>query len=161
MADIRLRAHGQTNQVIGHFAGLPKRLRNAIIEGTEEATDILYRHSVDTIRKGEGRDAGGTDRIPTWQTIRKEVHPTTRGAQGNVWSDDPVAEGLNKGVPPHTILPRNARALRFETGGRVVYAKRVEHPGFAGDNWVARARESAERDVRRLYDSRVERAIRE
>jgi hypothetical protein len=30
---------------------------------------------------------------------------------------------------PHVIEPRNAKALRFIIGGRVVFARRVHHPG--------------------------------
>lgn len=30
---------------------------------------------------------------------------------------------------PHLIVPRMARALRFEVGGGVIYAMRVRHPG--------------------------------
>lgn len=36
---------------------------------------------------------------------------------------------LDEGVRPHTIRPRNAKALRFVVGGRVVFAKVVHHPG--------------------------------
>lgn len=35
----------------------------------------------------------------------------------------------HEGTRPHAILPRRARALRFKQGGRVVYARRVFHPG--------------------------------
>jgi len=34
------------------------------------------------------------------------------------------------GTRPHEILPHRARALRFDIEGRVIFAKRVYHPGF-------------------------------
>ncbi len=39
---------------------------------------------------------------------------------------------VNDGTAPHIIYPRNARFLRFEIQGKVIYAKRVRHPGFTG-----------------------------
>ena len=33
------------------------------------------------------------------------------------------------GTEPHTIVPKNAKALRFEVGGEVVFAMKVNHPG--------------------------------
>ncbi|WP_280329602.1 HK97 gp10 family phage protein [Nocardia wallacei] len=41
------------------------------------------------------------------------------------------ARFIEEGTRPHVIRPRNARALRFEIGGRVVFAQRVNHPGTA------------------------------
>lgn len=150
MADIRVRTSGEVNHVIGHIKGLPQRLQYAIIEGTAEATDILYRHAYSTIRKRTGETA---------RTIQKSVRPTTRGAHGEVWSDSLVAEGLDKGVPPHDIVARPGGSLRFEKGGRIIFAKRVHHPGYAGDRWVARSAEAADEEVARLYNSRIERAL--
>ena len=36
---------------------------------------------------------------------------------------------VHDGARPHVIRPKNARALRFEIGDRVVFARRVNHPG--------------------------------
>ena len=35
----------------------------------------------------------------------------------------------HEGTKPHLILPDNGRILRFNVSGRVVYAKKVAHPG--------------------------------
>lgn len=35
----------------------------------------------------------------------------------------------HEGTKPHRITPENGRLLRFNVGGRVVYAKKVMHPG--------------------------------
>lgn len=39
------------------------------------------------------------------------------------------AAAVNDGTRPHIIRPRQAQALRFVIGGRVVFAKVVHHPG--------------------------------
>lgn len=35
----------------------------------------------------------------------------------------------HEGTRPHRILPENGRVVRFNVGGKVVYAKKVMHPG--------------------------------
>lgn len=41
----------------------------------------------------------------------------------------PYAASVHEGARPHVIRPRFARALRFEIGGQVVFARKVNHPG--------------------------------
>lgn len=43
----------------------------------------------------------------------------------------PHALFINEGTKPHVILPKNVPFLRFVVGGRVVFAKKVNHPGTA------------------------------
>lgn len=42
----------------------------------------------------------------------------------------------NDGSDPYEIYPRTAKALRFEIGGEVIYAKSVSHPGIAGTHYI-------------------------
>jgi hypothetical protein len=51
---------------------------------------------------------------------------------------------LNDGTRPHEIVPRNAKALRFETDGKVVFAARAQHPGTAPDPFFDHGVERAE-----------------
>lgn len=41
----------------------------------------------------------------------------------------PYAGYVEHGTKPHIITPRNGSFLRFVVGGKVVYARRVRHPG--------------------------------
>lgn len=43
------------------------------------------------------------------------------------------------GSKAHLIEPRDASVLRFEVGGVVVYATRVNHPGTTGSKYLERA----------------------
>jgi len=47
-----------------------------------------------------------------------------------------IIEFLNDGTKPHTIEPKNAKALRFVIDGKVVFAKKVEHPGIEARKFV-------------------------
>lgn len=49
--------------------------------------------------------------------------------------DTDYARYVAEGTRPHVIRPRRARALRFTTGGRVVYAAKVNHPGTRPIPW--------------------------
>ena len=54
---------------------------------------------------------------------------TAGGTSVAIGSDNPVAAFIEHGTRPHTIAARNARALRFNTSGGVVFARSVQHPG--------------------------------
>lgn len=48
---------------------------------------------------------------------------------GSVTANTDYALYVHEGTRPHLIRPKRAKALRFEVGGRVVFAKLVRHPG--------------------------------
>lgn len=58
---------------------------------------------------------------------------------GGVSAGAPYAGFVHEGTRPHVIRPRRARALRFEIGGRVVFAQRVNHPGYRGNAFLRNA----------------------
>ncbi|WP_203236860.1 hypothetical protein [Nocardia panacis] len=60
--------------------------------------------------------------------MRTEVFATARYAK---WVHD--------GTAPHTIVPRRAQVLRFEVGGHIVFARRVQHPGYRGNAFLSSA----------------------
>ena len=57
----------------------------------------------------------------------------------SVRSDLPYALNHHEGTRPHAITPNSQRLLRFKVGGKVVYARRVNHPGTIGNPYLARA----------------------
>lgn len=56
-----------------------------------------------------------------------------------VGSDLEYAAAVHDGTRPHQIRPKTARALRFRIGGRIVYARVVNHPGTRGKPFLDRA----------------------
>lgn len=48
---------------------------------------------------------------------------------GSVEATASYAAAVHEGSHPYVIRPRNASVLRFEVGGRTVFAKMVRHPG--------------------------------
>ena len=56
-----------------------------------------------------------------------------------VGSDLEYAAYVNDGTRPHIIRPRSKQVLRFNVGGRVVYARVVNHPGTRGTKFLDKA----------------------
>ena len=62
--------------------------------------------------------------------------------------DAPYAAVVEFGSRPHPIFPRHAQALRFEVGGRVVFARYVRHPGTRAQLVIRRALDTVTRKIR-------------
>jgi hypothetical protein len=71
--------------------------------------------------------------------IDTRIEEGPRGLQGVITCDHPAVRYVLDGTRPHIIVPRRAKALRFEAGGSIVFAKRVRHPGTRPNNFLARA----------------------
>lgn len=61
---------------------------------------------------------------------------TARGQVVTVGSPLDYAYVHHEGSRPHQIIARGGRVLRFNEGGRVVYARQVNHPGFRGKKYL-------------------------
>ncbi|MFD5788567.1 hypothetical protein ACFWH1_18335 [Streptomyces sp. NPDC127037] len=70
----------------------------------------------------------------TWKVI-----DGPKGLEGVIVCDHPAVRYVLNGTRPHIIRPRRRKALRFEVGGRVVFAKLVHHPGTKPNNFLKRA----------------------
>lgn len=65
--------------------------------------------------------------------LRRSIH-MRQGLQGRVQyvavgSNLNYAEAHHEGTRAHRIDPRGGRIMRFNVGGTVVYARRIDHPG--------------------------------
>lgn len=80
------------------------------------------------VRSGELRDSIGSSLSTTASSVRLEAFATARHARF-----------VHDGTRPHVIRARNARALRFQVGGRTVFARQVQHPGTKATNFLSAA----------------------
>lgn len=77
----------------------------------------------------------------------RRVRISTTGSRfsATVEYTQPYGEMLDQGTRPHVIRPRRARVLRFVSGGRVVYTRRVNHPGTRKHRgWFSRPTSAAD-----------------
>lgn len=77
--------------------------------------------------------------------LRASIGPATYSRTWTLRPQATIAVGVDyagyvhDGTRPHTIRPRQAQALRFVVGGRVVYARVVHHPGTRARPFLDRA----------------------
>jgi hypothetical protein len=61
------------------------------------------------------------------------------------------------GTRPHTITPRRGKVLRFQAGGRTVFARSVQHPGTAGRYYMRNSRIKVQSALPRIGQSVLQR----
>ncbi|MFA5711470.1 hypothetical protein [Mycolicibacterium sp.] len=61
--------------------------------------------------------------------------------EGSVEATADYAAAVHEGSRPYVIRPRKAKALRFQVGGRTVFAARVNHPGVRARPFLRNAAE--------------------
>ena len=94
-----------------------------LVRKAERVADLARRYSA-----GHGSIPAGI-----------EVGPVVNGSV-QVVSTNPHTLLVHNGSRRHFIRPRRSGGfLRFEVGGRVVYARVVDHPGYRGDPFLTRA----------------------
>jgi len=62
-----------------------------------------------------------------------------RTVEGSVFAAAPYAAAVHEGRGPRVIVPRNAAALRFTVGGRVVFAQSVSQGPVRGRPFLRNA----------------------
>lgn len=72
--------------------------------------------------------------VGTPQEQRLEIRQSAKNAQGQFYG-----QFVRGGTRPHKIRAVRAKALRFEIGGMIVFAKEVNHPGTKPNPYHVRA----------------------
>ncbi len=109
-------------------SGLVQAITQMADEGSALAAATMFETCLTNVPvdTGETRDSG----------------TLTGGGGGTTWEYQigfatPQAAFTNDGTRAHTIEATNAKVLRFNVGGVTVYARSVEHPGYAGTGWFS------------------------
>lgn len=101
--------------------------------------DKRGRRVLDHARRGVGVDTGlllSTIRMNRGDNSRGQYLDVIAGVQGLT----PYLGYHMEGTRPHIIRPRRTGGwLRFTSGGRVVYAKQVNHPGTRPNRFLEAA----------------------
>lgn len=104
------------------------RLRNGVVARR------LAARTERTARFAEQEAPGRMGNFVSWR-----IDDGPRGLQGVITCDHPATRFVLDGTRPHIIRPRRKKALRFEIGGREVFAAVVHHPGTKPNNFLGRA----------------------
>lgn len=106
---------------------------------------MVYRHMEGRVRRVEAearRRAPGSMGSAANLTVQIRTGPGG-DFQGVVNVRHPAALFVIFGTRGHPIRPVRARALRFNVGGRTVFAKAVFHPGNKPNNFLKEALRAA------------------
>lgn len=106
------------------------KVTNGLIEVQREAAENIM-NDAKLLAPGEGlyRDSiKVSDTKVTENSIETEIYTDMM-----VGSEDGKKYNLGylleNGTDPHTIVPKNAKALMFQVNGETVFTKKVNHPG--------------------------------
>lgn len=76
-----------------------------------------------------------------------------------VYTNTEYAQMVAEGTRPHVIVPVSASVLVFEKNGRTIFAKRVNHPGTAANDYPGRAMERTRDRVDEFVKSAMKRVF--
>lgn len=131
---------------------LSKYLRQAVKSSSEEIAEHARTHHGFTSRTGNLERS-----IVSLQS--------SDGLRGFVTIDRTIAPYgvyVHQGFKPFIIVPRHKKVLRWVgRDGKFVFAKRVRHPGYKGDPFLFNALDAKDKDIEKIFDNRVEAAIKE
>lgn len=104
--------------------------------------------------EGETKDAFPKRTGLTAASISSDAYSTPEGALGVVGSASPIALFVEEGTKPHEIRAVHAKALAFPlgTGGEIVFAKAVHHPGTKAQHVFANTLERNEGHIVRQFE---------
>lgn len=135
-------------ELIAKFNDMPQK----VFSGVARA---LMRIQLDMITAVVGKLSGPvvkrvTDTLASSINFRGGVtrfEQTASTITATIGTNVKYAAPIEYGSRPHTILPKNARALAFEWKGARVFFRKVEHPGTPPRSFL--------RSTLRDFDSRI------
>ncbi len=110
---------------------LAREIRDDVARHLRDAGNVAEQHS----RNYKG--FGGT--VVKSATRAQLVSPTHL----RITNDNPIAPYLEDGTEPHVIEPRRAPKLVFRVGNRLVFTRKVQHPGNRAHQFVLASAEAA------------------
>ena len=127
-----------------------------IAEVHQAHSSFITRHAVMVQREAEQAGRFGVQHVhdhhkfktQTGNLERKTSHKVFVRRGGKILrlqNTAPYAAAIDLGAKPHVIRPRKARALRFITRGKLVFARKVNHPGNRPYRFLYNAADAAGR----------------
>jgi len=111
------------NKTLGY---VPETTKISLQEAIRKGTLTLFSESVIQTPVKTGRLQSG--HRYSIEVLRGRIYPTVKYA---IFVHEPTR--------PHIIEPRRAKVLRFIIGGKVIFAKKVKHPGTKGQPFFEKA----------------------
>lgn len=135
---------------INWLAAINNKIGSSLAAALEESAELVYEYAVENAPMKTGK---------LKNSIKKKVvlgsHP-----HASVWTSDKKAQWMEFGTRPHTITPKNGKFLRFQAGGRTVFARVVHHPGTKATHFMKRALVEQDGMIKNIFARAIANAIR-
>lgn len=124
-----------TSMFDGPFLRIDERALDSLLHSTRGPVGLHMRRIMLQILAGARKMVGVRSGALRRSLYTKHAR-TVRGQYIQVGSNLNYALVHHEGAKPHTMTMPQGRIMRFNAGGRVVYARRVNHPGFRGRKYL-------------------------
>ena len=139
----------EASDCLRNLKSIERRILDVVRIGIGTAVKVAYRNVRESTlfkdRTGELR--GTLDIIDTGAWSKRLIAPAK------------YAKYVNDGTKPHVILPKNGGFLRFVIAGRVIFAKKVNHPGTAKRPFMENAADAGGQAMKIAFENGVEQAV--
>ena len=128
-----------------------------ILEKAIQLTALeLHRNIVIEAPKGT-RGATDTDPgVSRTSRLAGSWHPEKISKlEWGLWSNVVYRMMVQTGTKAHDIRPKNAKVLRFEVQGKIVFCKLVHHPGTKENPYITRAIEATKKRLPEFADKAI------
>jgi hypothetical protein len=127
------------------------KAQRAVVEIATEEMENYGKELTDALKDEVPVRTGELQRSIRYEVLnqgRRDV--VLRVDMGNTKRPDVVIKSLNYGSLPHVIRPKRGKFLRFQWKGKMVFARKVNHPGTTRDPFIYRAEKKADSARRRM-----------
>jgi len=97
------------------------------------------------------RDAKILCPVKTSTLKRSITHKFIDKITAIVGSNMEYAPSVELGSRPHIIRPKTAKALHFKIGGKDIFTKEVQHPGWSGKPFLRPALAKNRKTIEKLF----------
>lgn len=128
---------------------MPQKLKQAMVASTTSVQNDAKRIGPRSFKNQTG-------------DLRRSISRRVEGAhRGVVFTDVKYAPYVEFGTKPHVIRPKNKKMLAFKVGGKMVFARKVNHPGTRAYNYMRDAFEDNKPKITKIYDNLALEVVRE
>jgi HK97 gp10 family phage protein len=128
------------------FIKAPQEMVKDIQEAVRDAGTVIYAQEVKEAPSATSNLRG---------SIQMDLHPMS----AEIYPTAKYAPYVNFGTKPHVIEPKNGKVLAFKSGGKLIFARKVNHPGTKANPFMERTVEKVTERVGQIFQKVVDKAI--
>ena len=128
---------------------MPKKLKQAMVASTTMVQNAAKKKRIGSFKNQTG-------------DLRRSIARRVEGAhRGIVFTDMKYAPYVEFGTKPHVIRPKTKKMLAFRVGGKMVFARKVNHPGTRAYNYMKDAFNESTPKITKIYDQLALKVVKE